>query len=701
VQHLNWQYPAWYLIFCLLAGVAAAVILYRKDSTFADQPPRLRLSMALLRGIVVTILASLLLAPLLKLLQNRTEEPVIIIAQDQSTSVRSAMTKADSTAYMQSLEKLSERLAGKYQVHKIGFGEEVVPVENWVLNDQASDLGEFMTYLNEQYKGQNVGAIILATDGAVNRGRNPLYLPAGQKAPLSVIALGDTIRKTDLLVREVFHNSIAYMGDKFSVQTDISAVRLNGASSALEIKHIQDNQQILLERIPLQITSDDWFDTKQITIEAKQGGVQHYRVQLTQVKNEVTYVNNVRDFFVEVIDGRLKVLLLANSPHPDLAVWKSSLLEQRNYEVDVRMAEDFATSQLQGYDLVILHQLPSSKYLIHNILDEINKLQIPKIFVAGYQTDLYAFNNAQSLLSIDNGGNRTPNDVTMIYNPGFTSFNTSEELRSKLETFSPLISPYGDYTPKASAQVFAYQRIGKVDTQFPLILMEEANDIRTVVIAGEGIWKWQLYDQLQNGSKEITHELLTQLCQYASTKSDKRKFRVTTPKKLYTELEDISFQAELYNDNYELINTPEVFLKIRNKDRQEFDYTFNIAGEAYALQVGKFPEGSYSYTATTEINGIRHTHDGKFVVQPVQLESMALTADHGLLRQLAAQHGGQFVYADQMDQLADQILENDAIKPILYSSTQTRPLIHLKWLCLLLLAGLSVEWFLRRYYGGY
>lgn len=491
------------------------------------------------------------------------------------------------------------------------------------------------------------------------------------------------------------------MGDRFSVQADISAVRLNGATSALEVRHIQDNQQVLLERIPLQINSDEWFDTKAITIEAKQSGVQRYRVQLTQVRNEVTYVNNVRDFFVEVIDGRLKVLLLANSPHPDLAVWKAALLAQRNYEVDVKMAAEFSANQLKGYDLVVLHQLPSSKYLIHSILDEIKKQQLPKVFVAGYQTDLYGFNNAQSILNIQSGGDRSPNEVTMIYNPGFTSFNTSEELRNKLESFSPLLSPYGEYTPSPSAQILAYQRIGKVDTQFPLILMGEANDVRTVVIAGEGIWKWQLYDQLQNGSKEITHELLTQLCQYASTKSDKRKFRVTTPKKLFTELEEISFQAELYNDNYQLINTTEVFLKIRNQDRQEFDYTFNVAGEAYVLQIGRFPQGSYAYTATTELNGVRLTHEGKFVVQAVQLESMSLTADHGLLRQLASQYGGEFVYADQMDRLADQILGDESIKPILYSSTQTKPLIHLKWLCLILLAALSVEWFLRRYYGGY
>jgi hypothetical protein len=264
-----------------------------------------------------------------------------------------------------------------------------------------------------------------------------------------------------------------------------------------------------------------------------------------------------------------------------------------------------------------------------------------------------------------------------------------------------LLSPYGEYTPSPSAQILAYQRIGQVDTQFPLILMGEAKDVRTCIIAGEGIWKWQLYDQLQNGSKEITHELLSQLCQYASTKSDKRKFRVTPAKKLFTELEEITFQAELYNDNYELINTPEVFIKIRNQDKEEFDYTFNSSGQSYSLDIGRFPEGSYTFTATAELNGVRQTADGKFVVQPVQLEAMSSTADHGLLRQLATQQGGSFVYPAQMDQLADQILANDDIKPVLYSSTQTRPLIHLKWLCLILLAALSVEWFLRRYYGGY
>ncbi|MEP6645819.1 MAG: hypothetical protein ABJC12_01920 [Saprospiraceae bacterium] len=704
MQNLSWQYPSWYLILCLLLGVGASVFLYYRDKSFSDQPVWLRYFMAIIRGLVVTILSSLLLAPLLKLLQSRTELPVIILAQDESASIRSALSKTDSTTYVKALGDLATRLSDKFVVHRIGFGQEIKeldPGATWNMNEQASDLGELMTYVDEEYKGQNVGAVIVASDGAINRGKNPLYIPMIQKAPLYTVALGDTITKTDLQIKDVYHNSIVYLGDKFTLKVDLAAVRLKGATTSLEIKQVLDNQDVLLEKIPINIDADPWFTTKDIIIEAKQSGVQRYRVQVSQVKNEITYTNNIRDFFVDVIDGRLNVLLLANSPHPDLAVWRNALLSQRNYEVDIRMASDISLDQLKKYDLVILHQLPSLKNPIQSVLNELDKKGTARIFVAGYQTDLNSLSQAQSFLNVTGGGNRTPNDVTMLINPAFNLFNLSDEIKGKLPAFSPLLSPYGEYIATPAAKVMAYQRIGSVDTQYPLIVMGEAADRRTCIIAGEGIWKWQLYDELQNGNKEITYEVLNQICQYTSTKSDKRKFKVTSSKRLYTELEEISFQAELYNDSYELINTPDVSIRIKNKQGEDFDYAFNTSDQSYALQIGRFPEGNYSWTATTEVNGVRLTHDGKFVVQPVQLETLETTADHGLLRQLAVMHGGVLVHAEQLNTLADLILNDEKIKPVLYSSTQTRPLIHLKWLCIILLAALSLEWFLRRYYGGY
>jgi hypothetical protein len=657
--------------------------------------------MAFLRGLAVTVISSLLLAPLLRLLQTRTEQPVVLLVQDQSKSVANAMTKADSTAYQDALRRLEERIGSKYALKKIGFGEAVTTPDEWRFVDKASDMGTALSYIHDQFSGQPVGAIILASDGAVNKGRNPLYVPTGQKAPLHVIAIGDTTPSTDLQVRDILHNSIAYLGDKFVAQVDVAALRLGGSAATLEVYHLKANQRKLIGTFPLRVDGDNWFATQSVTIEATESGVQRYRAQVTGLPGEVSLVNNTRDFFVEVIDGRLKVLVLANSPHPDLAVWRSALQQQRNYEVDVKMAAAFSAGELGQYDLVILHQLPSSTFVGDALFSEIDRLRIPKTLVLGAQTYAPAVGRVQPFLTLSGGGDRTPNEVTAILNPGFTAFNVPEELKGKLGSFTPLVSPYGEYAVNGAAQVLAWQRIGQVDTQFPLVVVGEAQEVRTVIVAGEGIWRWQLFEQLQFGSRENTYELLSQLAQYASTKSDKRKFRVSMPRKLYSEIEDISFQAELYNDNYELVSAPEVAMRIRNAEGEEFDFLFTPSGLTYQLHIGRFPAGEYTFRASTELNGIQHTFDGRFVVQAVQLEDLTRTADHGLLRELAARNNGQVFRPDQLDQLAGEILENANIKPVLYSTIQTRPLISLKWLCLALIAILGLEWFLRRYFGGY
>jgi hypothetical protein len=65
-----------------------------------------------------------------EIITDPTEPPVILIAQDQSTSIKDAMSKADSTAYMTSMNALYDKLSKKYTVRRIGFGEEVKEVNN-------------------------------------------------------------------------------------------------------------------------------------------------------------------------------------------------------------------------------------------------------------------------------------------------------------------------------------------------------------------------------------------------------------------------------------------------------------------------------------------------------------------------------------------------------------------------------------------
>ena len=184
-------------------------------------------------------------------------------------------------------------------------------------------------------------------------------------------------------------------------------------------------------------------------------------------------------------------------------------------------------------------------------------------------------------------------------------------------------------------------------------------------------------------------------------KEDKRKFRVNLDKSIFNENEPVTFGAELYNDNYELTNDPDVAMSIRNRDGKEFTYTFNKLGKAYSLNAGILPVGNYTFKATTNFNGQNLVFEGRFSVQPIQLELFETTANHAVLRQLSAKYGGETVFPAQLASIAEKIKANQTVKPVMYQTTKTNPLINLKWIFALLAGLMAAEWFLRRYFGAY
>ena len=159
--------------------------------------------------------------------------------------------------------------------------------------------------------------------------------------------------------------------------------------------------------------------------------------------------------------------------------------------------------------------------------------------------------------------------------------------------------------------------------------------------------------------------------------------------------------AELYNQSYELVNDPDVFISIYNDNREEFRFTMDRRGLQYTLQAGYFPEGNYTYRASTTYNNEELTFNGSFSIQPVQLEMYNLTADRSVLESLASNRNGEVVLPDAMSTLPDRIKARQDVKPVAYAQSVTQPLLMMKWLFFLLFFLAALEWFLRRFWGGY
>jgi hypothetical protein len=699
MPNLSFQYPAWFLLLCLLLGLGYAALLYYRDTTFREQSPWLRRALFALRALSITLLSALLLSPLLRRIITETQKPVVVLAQDHSESVGTALSPEQLTQYQQQWQTLRDALRDDYDVRELAFGDQVREGVNFQWTDKVTNLSEVMREVYDRFGSQNLGAVVLATDGIFNEGSHPAYANVQLTAPVFSVALGDTTPRRDLMLKRVFHNNIAYLGDQFTFQVDVAASNCGGTATVLNIGKREGDQVKPLQSIPINVTGNDFFVTKEVVLKADQPGVSQYVVSVAKVPNEASAANNVREVFVDVLDARQKILLLANGPHPDISALRQMLELNKNYAVTVANIGEPGL-MVANFDFVVLHNLPSRTNDISGLLNTLNEKRIPRLFVAGMLTNFAAFNQAQSLITAQSDGQQS-DDAQGIVSSKFAAFVLSPRLTEELPKFNPVLTPFGNFAPGAAAQVILYQRIGKVNIDRPLLAVGEVNGIKTGVFVGEGLWKWKLFDYLQHQNHDIFDELVGKTVQYLSLKEDKRKFRVTLSQTLFNENEAVQLGAELYNDNYELVNDPDVAIVIRHQDGREFPFSFNKSGRAYSLNAGVLPVGNYTYRAYTTFNGQQYNMEGRFSVRPLQLELFATTANHAVLRQLAQQYGGDVVAPAELGSIAERIKSSKTIKPLLYETASTNPLINLKWIFAILAGLLALEWFLRRYFGAY
>ncbi len=682
------------MFLCLLLGLLYAAVLYYREDKFNESGTWLKYVLAFLRTIGVAGLASLLLSPLLRQITEEIKKPQVVILQDKSLSIGAEQ----SQQFLTSLSDEKSALEEDFELSYLDFAETVNTQSDSIENNQTTNISAALQYVYDVYNGQNLGAVIIASDGLYNEGRNPLYYNKQFKAPIHTIGFGDTTIRKDLIVKNVLYNRIAYLGDKFNVQVDVQAFNAAGNSSRLSISKEQGDTFVPIKNETIRINKNQFFDTKTITLDASSPGITRYRVALNKIAGEQTTKNNYQDIYVEVLDSRLKILVMANAPHPDIATLNDILELNKNYEITVQYAGDKKSTA--GYDFYVFHNLPSRAHGIQNVLSQINKSKSPRLFFVGAQTYLNAYNKAQNTLSI-RGNNATQNDVQAILANSFTAFNLSDNTKSKVNQFVPVIAPFGEYKAGPKTTTLLFQKIGSVETKYPLLSFSDDNGIKTSVMAAEGIWKWKLFDYLQHNNFDVITDLIDKTFVYTSVKEDKRKFRATVAKNIFKENDNIFFDAELYNNAYQLVNDPDAFLTIKNSSGEAFDYTFSQTGNAYNLDAGRFPAGTYSYTASTNVNGQALNQSGRFTVESIQLELFNTTADHGLLRNLSRDNGGKFYYPNEFTNMVQDLKTDSSIKPVVYATTNTKPIIHFKWLFALLFLFIILEWFLRRFYGHY
>ena len=648
-----------------------------------------------LRFLSVTLISFLLLSPLLKISKKTVEEPIVILAQDNSSSV---LLNKDSAFYRKEYPKLFDQLESElgnsFEVKTYNFGDKLIEPARVSFADKQTDISGFLDEVIARYSGRNVGALIMATDGIYNKGNNPLYTSEKLKFPIYTIALGDTMAQKDLLVAKVNYNKVVYLGNKFPVEILLQANQLKGNTATVTLS--RENQNLYTQTV--RINSDRFIQTLPLQLEAKESGIQRYHITVSSLPGEITVSNNSRDIFVEVKESREKVLILGAAPHPDIAAIKSALESNFNYEVSAFNIYDFIESPTK-YDLIILHQLPANDNPASQLIQKAVDAGIPLLYIIGSRTNLPALNALHAGVSItmDKFG---ATESQPFFRKEFALFTLSEETRKLINEFPPLNCPFGIYKTQPSANLFLTQSINGVETDRPLILFNQELTKKTGVITGEGIWRWKLADFAAKNNHEAFNELIAKCIQYLSVHLDKNYFRVSFQHN-YLENEAVTFNAEVYNQTYELISEPEVEMVVTNEDNKTFPYNFARSGNAYQLNAGTFPNGNYKFIAKVKVGDKVFQQSGQFSVTAQNIESLNTIADHNMLFSMAQKHGGKMIYPADMKNLTELLKQRGDIKSVSFIQKRFNDLVNLVWVLLLIIALIGTEMFLRKRAGFY
>jgi hypothetical protein len=677
----------------LLAGLAAATLLYFRNKKQHYGKASNAILFAL-RTLIVGLVVLLLFNPLIRQKFSSVETPTIILAHDNSSSIALCKDSAFyKNEYLTRFEQFRKDLKADFNVDEYLFGEEVRDFDQLDFSDQLTDLSSLLETLDRRYYKRNVGAVLLFSDGIYNRGFEPELLAENFPYSIHTVVLGDTVSYPDLAIRDVHYNKVVSLGATFPVRVTVGARDLAGRKAQLTLKE----SGRIIEKRDIEIPSNRFSKEIDFMLDATKKGVMAIDIEVSGIAEEEQLLNNVRHIYVEVLDQKYKLLCIAASPHPDLAALRSVLND--NYEVDFSFGKE-TLPEFSNYDLVILHQVPSTRTDFNALKAQLDKnVKLPVFFIVGNDTDRDMLNKLQAVFALHSGATNTQLDVKAHQNTAFSTFTFDSKSEQLVAKYPPLALPHMEINAMKSHDDLLLQEVMGVKSGLPLLSF--AQDGRKMAfLFGTNIWRWRLFEYYQNKNHDVFDEMFSKSLKYLLLSANDGS--AIFAKETYYSNEPVVITAELRNPNNELVTDPDMTIQIENKLTSEtYDYTFSKRDHDYELNAGLLPEGLYVYKVQAQMGERKISVSGTFSVVAIGIEAQQLTADIDRMRTLARLTNGNCYTARQLDQLATDLRNDTRITSVEHHESRFEDLIHSKWIFFVLIGMAAIEWLLRKMFGSY
>lgn len=682
-----------FLLLCVVAGLAYAGIQYFK--TKHPWSKGMNTLLFTFRAILAFFLAFLLLGPIVKQISNLYEKPAFIILHDNSSSIGEAVDSVSLTSLHGKLTETQELLESNgyaSEIHTLTDAE----TSSFDYTATTSDINGALKRIANRFEGKNVAGVVLVSDGIYNAGLSPLY--ANYNFPVHTVGVGDTTVRADIALKNIAYNKIAYQGNKFPLRAEVQVKNISASGiTATLLRRGKVVEKQTKRFTPGQLLT---FDFQPV---AHEQGIQKYDIQIETRPEEYNTKNNRSSVFVEVVEGKKKILCVAAAPHPDIKAFREVITKNANYEFllhipDISQQQASAMTPDQ-IDLVIFHQSPDLRGKTTALFQNFLKSKSSILVILGHQTDLRQLARNNMPVQFETPP-REYDEVTPVVNPALTNFSISAEASSAFAGFPPVSVHFGKMQVRPGTSAVLFQRVGSITTEKPLLILANEDTKKVGLMLGEGLWRWRLNEFDRTENTLFFDEVFGKLIQFLSTTDDKRKFRSYPVRQEFSDTEPVVFESQVYNDIFEPVygNSVEIDVTHENGTRTNYNYVISPGNTRY--QIGGLQEGVYKYRSRTVLGGKTEEVRGEFAVVERQAELQNLTADFDLLRKLSENTGGNFYTAAEVNELQARLRQTEATS-VIHTEETYDSLINLKWVFWILLVLITAEWGLRKFYGSY